>query len=317
MMRWWLLAVGVLALFVLDLVVGAESLWALDRDVAIDILLHWRLPKALVAVAAGAGLAACGLQMQTLFRNPLAGPYILGVSSGASLGVAIFLMGVPLVGASELVRDLGTVGAAWVGGAAVLAIVMALATRLKDIMSVLILGIMISSATTALVEVLQFWGTEASVKSFAVWTMGALGHVTLSQLSVLLPVVALGLALSVALIKPLDMLLLGENYARTMGLRIKAIRGLIMLVTVLLACTLTAFCGPIGFMGIAVPHIARMLFSTANHRTLMPASMLLGVALMLVCDMVSSSLTLPINTITALLGIPVIIVVIIRNRRIF
>jgi iron complex transport system permease protein len=313
----WLLAAAVAVLFVLDMVVGAEPLGALDGDVAMDILLRWRLPKALVATAAGAGLAACGLQMQTLFRNPLAGPYVLGVSSGASLGVAIFLMGAPLLGAGEVMRNLGVVGSAWVGGAAVLVAVMAAASRLKDIMAVLILGMMFGAAATALVEVLQFWGTEASVKSFAVWTMGALGHVTAGQLWILLPIVVAGLALSAGLVKPLDMLLLGEDYARSMGLGVRCVRRLIFLSTVLLACTLTAFCGPIGFVGIAVPHIARMVFRTAAHRVLMPVSMLLGAALMLVCDIVSSTLTLPVNTLTALLGIPVIVIVIVRNRPVF
>ncbi len=306
---------SVAVLFVLDLIVGAETLTSLDGDVAVDILLRWRLPKALVAVSAGAGLAACGLQMQTLFRNPLAGPYVLGVSSGASLGVAVFLMGMPLIGAGEAARDLGVVGAAWLGGAAVLLVVMVAAARLKDIMAVLILGMMFGSAAMALVEALQFWGTEA--KSFAVWTMGALGHVTVRQLWILLPVVAVGLALSAGLVKSLDILLLGEDYACSMGLRVQRTRGIIFFSTVLLACTLTAFCGPIGFVGIAVPHIARMLFRTAGHRVLMPASMLLGAALMLVCDIISSVLTLPLNTLTALLGIPVIIIVIVRNRLIF
>ncbi len=313
----WVLAAAVVILFAADLMVGAERLSSLDGGLAMDILLRWRLPKALVAVAAGAGLAACGLQMQTLFRNPLAGPYVLGVSSGASLGVAIFLMGIPLMGAGEAARNLGVVGAAWVGGAAVLLVVMAAASRLKDIMAVLILGMMFGAAATALVEMLQFWGTEASVKSFAVWTMGALGHVTTGQLWVLLPIVAAGLALAAGLIKPLDMLLMGEDYARTMGLRVHRVRAMIFLSTVLLACTLTAFCGPIGFVGIAVPHIARMIFRTAAHRVLMPSSMLLGAALMLVCDIISSVLTLPVNTLTALLGIPVIIIVIVRNRLVF
>lgn len=306
------MGVLVVGLFVLDLTAGGFS--SFDKETARIILFHWRLPKALVAVAAGAGLSACGLMMQTLFRNPLAGPYVLGVSSGASLGAAVFLMGVPLAAMGEAVRNLGTVGAAWVGGATVLMTVMALSARLKDIMSVLILGMMFSSAATAMVDVLQFWGSEASVKSFAVWTMGALGHVTVAQLWVMLPIVAAGLGLAVGLIKSLDMLLLGEGYARSMGLSIKAVRAAIFLATVLLAGTLTAFCGPVGFVGIAVPHLARMMFGTAVHRVLMPASMLLGAALLLVCDIVSTALTLPLNALTALLGIPVIVIVILRNR---
>lgn len=326
-------AAAVAVLFCLDVLLGSEvfspaevwrALTGAGDEVVREIVLRWRLPKALVAVAAGAGLAASGLQMQTLFRNPLAGPFVLGVSSGASLGVAIFLMGMPLAGlsaAGEAVRNLGIVGAAWVGGAAVLLIIMAVSARLKDIMSILILGMMFGSAATALVEVLQFMSPESSVKSFAVWTMGSLGHVTARQLAILLPVAAAGLLMSVALIKPLNTMLLGENYARTMGLNVRLVRGAIFMTTILLAGTVTAFCGPIGFVGIAVPHLARMAFAEADHRVLMPASMLFGVALMLVCDIVSqlpgSDLTLPVNTITALVGIPVVVLVVVRNRKIF
>lgn len=327
--HWIWIALGALTavLFATDLAVGAQNLplrevWralcGFEEGVVTDIVLSWRLPKALVAMAAGAGLAVCGLQMQTLFRNPLAGPYVLGVSSGASLGVAFFLMGMPLLGGAQgFVRDLGAVGAAWVGGAAVMSLVMAVAARLKDIMAVLILGIMLGSAASALVEVMQFWGTEASVKSFAVWTMGALGHVTAHQLWILLPVVGAGLVLSFGLIKSLNILLLGENYARSMGMRVAWMRAAVCAATVLLAGTLTAFCGPIGFLGIAVPHLARMLFATADHRVLMPASALVGAALMLICDLISSRFTLPVNTVTALLGIPVVILVIVRNKRMF
>lgn len=328
------IAASVVILFFLDIFLGSESLsfsdiWAVftgssDNPVVSDIVTRWRLPKAMVAVAAGAGLSASGLQMQTLFRNPLAGPFVLGVSSGASLGVAIFLMGLPLLGisaASTVIRDLGIVGSAWIGGAAILLIIMAVSTRVKDIMAILILGMMFGSAASAVVEVLQFLSPEGNVKSFAVWTMGSLGHVSSPQLNILLPITLVGLALSVLLIKPLNILLLGENYARTLGLNIKLIRGVIFVSTIMLAGTITAFCGPIGFIGIAVPHVARMVFSEADHRILMPASMLIGTAVMLLCDIISqlpgSDMTLPVNTITALLGIPIVIVVIVRNRKIF
>jgi iron complex transport system permease protein len=329
----WALSLAAAALFCLDLMLGSETfapreVWRAltggGDGIVTDIVLRWRLPKALVAVAAGAALSASGLQMQTLFRNPLAGPFVLGISSGASLGVAIFLMGMPLMGlaaAGEAVRNLGIVGAAWIGGAAILMIIMAVSSRLKDIMAVLILGMMFGSAATALVEVLQFMSPDASVKSFAVWTMGSLGHVTAPQLAILLPVTLTGLVLSVALIKPLNTLLLGENYARTMGLDVRLVRGAVFLATILLSGTVTAFCGPIGFVGIAVPHLARMIFAEADHRVLMPASMLLGTVLMLACDIVSqlpgSDLVLPINTITALVGIPIVILVIVRNKKIF
>lgn len=333
-MLFMLIAAAVAVLFCVDIFVGSETLrfadvWAAltgssDDPTVSTIVMRWRLPKAAVALAAGAALSASGLQMQTLFRNPLAGPFVLGVSSGASLGVAIFLMGMPLLGVSlagDVVRNIGIVGSAWVGGAAILLIIMAVSTRVKDIMVILILGMMFGSAATALVEILQYLSPEGNVKSFVVWTMGSLGQVSMQQLWILLPVTVAGLVLSVALIKPLNMLLLGENYARTMGLNVRAIRGVIFTSTIMLAGTITAFCGPIGFIGIAVPHVARMLFAEADHRILMPASILLGAAVMLLCDVVSqlpgSDLVLPINTITALLGIPIVIIVIVRNRKIF
>ena len=288
------------------------------------ILYHFRIPKAVVAILAGTALSASGLQMQTLFRTPLAGPYVLGVSSGASLGVSLFLLGVPLLGlgaGGEVIRNLGMVGAAWVGAALILMVVMAVTTRIKDIMAILILGMMFGSATSAIVELLQFLSPEGLLKSYVIWTMGSLGGVSVSQLGIMAPVVIAGLVLSVVLIKPLNILLLGENYARTMGLNINSTRRLIFISTTLLAGTVTAFCGPIGFIGIAVPHVARMLLRNADHRTLMPASMLMGAASMLLCDIISqlpgSESVLPINTITALMGIPIVVVVIMRNRSIF
>jgi iron complex transport system permease protein len=233
-------------------------------------------------------------------------------------------MGMPLIGfgaMADTMRNLGMAGSAWIGSALILAIVMAVSSRIKDIMAILILGMMFGSAATAFVEILQYLSPEGTVKSFVVWTMGSLGGVSAGQLTIMAPVALAGLILSIVLIKPLNMLLLGENYARTMGMNVKTVRMLILLSTVLLAGTITAFCGPIGFIGIAVPHIARMLFSEADHRILMPASMLLGAAIMLLCDVVSQlpgyDMVLPINTITALLGIPVVIIVIIRNRKIF
>ena len=260
-----------------------------------------------------------GLQMQTLFRNPLAGPYVLGISSGAGLGVALFLLGAPLLGVSahSFVQSLSIAGAAWLGAALVLLIVMAVSRRIKDIMVILILGMMFGSGVSSMVEILQYLSSEAALKSFVIWTMGSLGDVTGGNLALMLPVITAGLVLSVAVIKPLNLLLLGENYARTMGLNVQRTRTLLFLSTVLLAGTVTAFCGPVGFIGLAVPHLARMLFASADHRVLMPASMLSGAALLLVCDLISKSLALPINTVTALMGIPVVIVVVVRNRNLF
>lgn len=317
------------ALFAADLLIGSvavapRDIWAVltggSCDPAVrDIVLKIRLLKAVTALFAGAALAASGLQMQTLFRNPLAGPYVLGISSGAGLGVALFLLGAPLLGVSahSFVQSLGIAGAAWLGAALVLLIVMAVSRRIKDIMVILILGMMFGSGVSSVVEILQYLSSEAALKSFVIWTMGSLGDVTGGNLALMLPVITAGLVLSVAVIKPLNLLLLGENYARTMGLNVQRTRTLLFLSTVLLAGTVTAFCGPVGFIGLAVPHLARMLFASADHRVLMPASMLSGAALLLVCDLISKSLALPINTVTALMGIPVVIVVVVRNRNLF
>ena len=317
------------ALFTADLLIGSvavalRDIWAAltggSCDPAVrDIILKIRLLKAVTALFAGAALAASGLQMQTLFRNPLAGPYVLGISSGAGLGVALFLLGAPLLGVSahSFVQSLSIAGAAWLGAALVLLIVMAVSRRIKDIMVILILGMMFGSGVSSMVEILQYLSSEAALKSFIIWTMGSLGDVTGGNLALMLPVITAGLVLSVAVIKPLNLLLLGENYARTMGLNVQRTRTLLFLSTVLLAGTVTAFCGPVGFIGLAVPHLARMLFASADHRVLMPASMLSGAALLLVCDLISKSLALPINTVTALMGIPVVIVVVVRNRNLF
>ena len=304
------------ALFTADLLIGSvavalRDIWAAltggSCDPAVrDIILKIRLLKAVTALFAGAALAASGLQMQTLFRNPLAGPYVLGISSGAGLGVALFLLGAPLLGVSahSFVQSLSIAGAAWLGAALVLLIVMAVSRRIKDIMVILILGMMFGSGVSSMVEILQYLSSEAALKSFVIWTMGSLGDVTGGNLALMLPVITAGLVLSVAVIKPLNLLLLGENYARTMGLNVQRTRTLLFLSTVLLAGTVTAFCGPVGFIGLAVPHLARMLFASADHRVLMPASMLSGAALLLVCDLISKSLALPINTVTALMASP-------------
>lgn len=317
------------ALFLFDLTTGAVSIppgdvWAALTggevpEATAKIVRSIRLLKAVVAVAAGAALAVSGLQMQTLFRNPLAGPYVLGISSGASLGVALFILGAPLLGAAGhgAMTSLGIAGAAWAGSAAVLAVIAAVSRRIRDIMVMLILGMMFSSGVGAVVQILQYLSREEALKSFVIWTMGSLGDVTGGNLALMLPVVAAGLVLSVAAIKPLNLLLLGENYARTMGLNVQRTRTLLFLSTVLLAGTVTAFCGPVGFIGLAVPHLARMLFASADHRILMPGSMLAGAALLLVCDLISKTLALPINTVTALMGIPVVIIVVVRNRNLF
>ena len=325
------IALGIVAVLLLlidmatgDTYIPVLKVWAVLTGGEYDettrnILLSIRFIRVVVAGLIGVALSVSGLQMQTLFRNPLAGPYVLGISSGAGLGVALFLLGAPLLGVSahSFVQSLGIAGAAWLGAALVLLVVMAVSRRIKDIMVILILGMMFGSGISSVVEILQYLSSEAALKSFVIWTMGSLGDVTGGNLALMLPVVAAGLVLSVAAIKPLNLLLLGENYARTMGLNVQRTRTLLFLSTVLLAGTVTAFCGPVGFIGLAVPHLARMLFASADHRILMPGSMLAGAALLLVCDLISKTLALPINTVTALMGIPVVIIVVVRNRNLF
>ena len=323
-----ILSLLLVILFVLDLLIGSVhiplrdilgTLFGGDVDASTRlIVLDIRLIKAIVAILTGMALSVSGLQMQTLFRNPLAGPYVLGISSGASLGVAIFILGMPLLGVAtnSTLSSVGTAGAAWFGSALILAFVASVSTRIKDIMVILILGMMISSGVSAVVQILQYLSNEEALKSFVIWTMGSLGDVTTNQLHLMLSAVLLGLVVSVAVIKPLNLLLLGEQYARTMGLNVRRSRYLIFLSTTLLAGTVTAFCGPIGFVGLAIPHIARMLFSNADHRVLLPATALCGAVVLLGCDIISKCLTLPINTITALLGIPIVIWVVIRNKSI-
>ena len=320
-----LLAALCVVLFIVDIAIGSVAIPFADvvkvlmgggeaemRSIVVDI----RLVRAVVAVLAGAALSVSGLQMQVLFRNPLAGPYVLGVSAGASFGVALFLLGAPLMGLtiSPILQSLGTAGAAWIGSAVVLMMVVALSRRIKDIMVMLILGIMLSSGVGAVVEILQYFSNEASLKSYVVWTMGSLGDVTASQLALIAPVIIAGLAMAVAAIKPMNMLLAGERYAASMGLNIARSRNLILIATTLLAGTITAFCGPVGFVGIAVPHIARIVFRSADHRILLPATALAGVAMLLVGDIVAKYFALPINTITALMGIPIVIYIVARKR---
>lgn len=324
------LALGLLtiALFAIDLMVGSVAIpfrevWAslTGGEVApatAKIVCSIRLVKALVALLAGSALAVSGLQMQTLFRNPLAGPYVLGISSGASFGVALLLLGAPLlgVGGSVLLSSLGMAGAAWIGAAAILTIVAICSRRIKDIMVILILGMMCSSGIDAVVQILQYLSSEGALKSFVIWTMGSLGDVSTPQLILLTIAVMGGHVLAIAVIKPLNLLLLGEQYARTMGLNIQRTRLRVFFSTTLLAGTVTAFCGPVGFIGLAVPHLSRMLFRAADHRILIPASALTGSAVLLLCDIVSKWLTLPINTVTALMGIPIVIWVVLRHKTI-
>lgn len=314
-----LLSALVIILFLTDLMIGAVNIPLADVLAALTggdctqatakIILDIRLLKALVALLAGIALSVSGMQMQTLFRNPLAGPYVLGVSSGASLGVALVVL-------AGIGSSISIAGSAWIGAASVLIVIAAIGHRIKDIMVILILGMMFSSGIGAIVQILQYIAKEESLKMFIVWTMGTLGDVTTQQLAIMFPSIVLGLLLAILTVKPLNLLLFGEEYAITMGLNIKRSRALLFLSTTLLAGTVTAFCGPIGFIGLAIPHVTRMLFQNSDHRILLPGTALLGALILLFCDIISKILILPINAITALLGIPIVIWVVLCNKNI-
>lgn len=275
---------------------------AQTRTIVIDI----RLIKAVVAFLAGIALSISGLQMQTLFQNPLAGPYVLGLSSGASLGVALLLLG----GSASA---FGIAGAAMIGAAAVMLLLLAVNERVRNVMTLLILGILFSSAIGAIVQILQYLSDEQALKSYVVWTMGSLGEVTAPQLTILAGCVVVGLLLTIFTIKPLNLIMLGDNYARTAGLNMRRSRFVLLASTTLLAGSVTAFCGPIGFIGMAAPHIARYLFRSADHRTLVPASALVGAIVLIGCDLLSRMFLIPINATTSLAGIPVVIYVVLRK----
>jgi len=283
-----------------------------------------RLPKAVTAVLTGSGLAVCGLLMQTLFRNPLAGPYVLGVSSGASLGVALLMMASAWVGGSAVIDALplgrwGLVTAAMAGSFMVMLLVILLSSRVADSVSILIIGMMFGSATGAIVSILQYFSDPDSVHTFLVWTFGSISGVNWPDLRILVPIVVVGVVVALFLQKSLNAIQLGEVQARVVGVPVKKTRFLIILVTSLLTGSLTAFTGPIAFVGVAVPHLARALYRSPDHRILLPASILCGSILMLVCDILAqvpaANQILPVNTVTSLFGAPILIWVILRNRR--
>ncbi len=318
--------------FLADLLIGSHYISITDVTNALFhsknadsqivlIIFQFRIPKAITAVLAGAALSVAGLQMQTIFRNPLAGPDILGVSSGASLGVALLVLGTGgLIGGGivSIIGSWGIVAAAWIGSGLILFVIVLISSRIKDIMTILILGILLSSAISAIVNILQYFSNESMLKSFVVWTMGSLGSVTNVQLYVLLPSVLLGIVIAFLSSKFLDAFLLGENYARSMGMNIRFARFTVFLSTSILAGSITAFCGPIGFIGIAVPHLARIFMQTAKHSLLVPGTILMGSLMMLVSDIISqlpgSERTIPVNSVTALLGIPIVIWIIMHKK---
>lgn len=285
------------------------------------IIVNYRLPKAITAVLTGMGLSISGLLMQTLFRNPLAGPYVLGLSSGASLGVAFVILGssiLPVFLSDILLSSYGIVLASTLGSFMVLLMVLIVSQRLRDTMAILIVGLMFGSFTSAIVGVLTYFSSAEQLQKFTFWSLGNLGNLSWTSIVILTISVGFGLLISIFSIKPLNALLLGENYARSLGLNFKKTRFIIIFATSILAGSITAFAGPIAFIGLAVPHMAKLLFQTSNHFVLYWSTLLIGASIMLLCDVVSqmpgTEVTLPINAITSIIGAPVVIWLLVRKR---
>ena len=286
------------------------------------IIINFRLPKAITAILVGIGLSISGLLMQTLFRNPLAGPYVLGLSSGSCLGVAFVILGagfLPNFLAEILLSSFGIIIASCLGSLSVLLLVLLVSSKLRDTMSVLIVGLMFSSFAGAIVSVLTYFSTAEQLQKFTFWSLGSIGNLSWNNIIFLSNAVLIGLLLSLFSIKSLDALLLGENYARSLGLNIKKSRLIIIFATSILAGSITAFAGPIAFVGLAVPHLAKLLFQTSNHKILFFGTILIGAIIMLFCDMVSQmpgmDFTLPINAITSIVGAPVVIWLLLSKKR--
>lgn len=286
------------------------------------IIWDYRVPKGFTSILVGGGLSLSGLLMQTLFRNPLAGPFVLGISSGASLGAALLLMGTSVLAGFTSFSFLGDVSlaiAASIGSFLVLAVVMLVAQRVKDTMALLIIGLMFGSITSAIVSVLAYFSSAESLQRFTFWSFGSVGNLSPEQLALLLAIVVIGVVLSMVSIKSLNAFLLGENYARSLGVSLKKSRMAIIIATGLLAGGITAFAGPIAFVGLAVPHLTRQIFDTMEHKILIPAVLLYGAILMLLCDTLAqlpnAASVLPINAITSLVGAPVVIWLLVRKRK--
>ncbi|HOW21796.1 MAG TPA: iron ABC transporter permease [Tenuifilaceae bacterium] len=323
-----LLAVLVFLLVFIDLLLGSVRIPMSDvlkfiftgsagSEVSQNILFNFRLPRVLAAVLSGSALAVSGLLMQTIFRNPLADPSVLGISAGASLGVALVVMGSSALGLSFLGNQFSMVLAALAGSMLVLMLVMAVSVRVRNVIVILILGMMFGFAASAVTSILQYFSSEVSLKSFVIWTMGSLSSISGNQLWIFALLVFLGLVLAMLVARPLNVLGVGENYAQLLGYNVKAIRMVVFISTSLLAGSTTAFVGPVVFVGIAVPHVVRMAVKTSNHHVLLPTTLLAGAAFMLLIDTIAqlpgAGIVLPVNTVAALMGIPVVIYVIFKG----
>ena len=328
-----ILSIGLVGLFVLNICYGAIAIpvkevvksllgQSASKDTWEYIILNYRLPKAITAVLVGMGLSMSGLLMQTLFRNPMAGPYVLGLSSGASLGVAFVILGagfLPSFLSPLLLSNYGVVLASTLGSSSVLVLVLIVSQRLRDTMAILIIGLMFGSFTSAIVGTLTYFSTAEQLQKFTFWSLGNLGNLSWESVWILSLCVGIGLTLSAFSIKPLNALLLGENYAKSMGLHYNKARLIIIIATSILAGSITAFAGPIAFVGLAVPHIAKLTFQTSNHRILFWSTLLFGAGIMLVCDIVTqvpgTEVSLPINAVTSILGAPVVIWLLVRKQK--
>ena len=329
------LSVLLIALFAMNISLGSVSIPFKDiihtllgdtsaKESWQTIILNFRLPKAITALLVGSGLSVAGLLMQTLFRNPLAGPFVLGISSGASLGVALLILGSSLFGGFFLANSTSNWSfpiAASLGAFFVLSAVIIAANRVRNTMSILIIGLMFGSLTSAVISVLAYFSEAAQIQQFLFWSFGSLGNLSWNELLIFIVIYSIGMLATIAVIKPLNSFLLGENYAKSLGINVKKNRNIILLITSVLTGVITAFAGPIAFIGLAVPHIARMVFSTSNHKTLIPAVVILGAIIMLICDAIAqlptSEFTLPINAITSLFGAPIVIWLLIRKKKLF
>ena len=330
-LKWIWIVVSLIMIFLLDLTLGSVKI-PLKEVISIllggdsdnpsweNIILLFRFPRVITALLVGSGLSISGLLMQTFFRNPLAGPFVVGISSGASLGVALLVMAGSVISFGFLTDTISIVIAASLGSALVLTMILAVSNKIKDSTTLLIIGLMFGSISGAVVGVLQFFSSAEQLQSYMIWTFGSLGGVSWQELPLFALIVVPGILLSFSLFKPLNALILGENYARSLGVNIKKVRIVILLATSLLAGTITAFAGPIAFIGIAVPHLTRVLFTSSDHKVLIPAVALSGAILMIFCDIIAqlpgSSHVLPINAVTSIIGAPVIIWIIVRKRNV-
>lgn len=330
-MKFFLLSILTIALIFCNIFFGAihisaGEIWSIlcgnsnETDAISYIVLHSRVPQAVTAVLAGAGLATTGLMLQTAFRNPLAGPSILGINSGASLGVALVMLlfgGTMSIGTMSIGGNAAIVCGAMAGSFAVMGFLIFFSSKIRSNLMLLITGIMVGYLTSSLVTLLSSLSTEQGVHGYVMWGMGSFGGVGTSQLGWFSIITIIGLLLSLLLCKPLNILLLGDNYARNLGVRVKNVRTMLLFATGLLSSVITAYCGPIGFIGLAMPHIARMIFRTDNHWVLMPATMIAGADVALGCNVLSvtiSSSVVPLNALTPLVGVPVILYVILRGK---